>query len=97
MFAFAVLDEATSALTEEAECELYRVCSELGMTVVSVGHRSSLEKVGIEGGEHCRLGCLFSTGVLHRDAVGERGNRPLKSMTLHLYLPFFFFSFTVGF
>lgn len=40
-----VLDEATSALTEEAEAQLYRICKQLGMTVVSLGHRSSLEKV----------------------------------------------------
>lgn len=45
-FLFAVLDEATSALTEDAESELYRICAQLGMTLVSVGHRSSLEKVG---------------------------------------------------
>uniref|UniRef100_A0AAR2IH67 ABC transporter domain-containing protein n=1 Tax=Pygocentrus nattereri TaxID=42514 RepID=A0AAR2IH67_PYGNA len=42
---FAVLDEATSALTEEAEGQLYRTCKQLGMTLVSLGHRSSLEKV----------------------------------------------------
>ncbi|XP_078263012.1 lysosomal cobalamin transporter ABCD4 [Rhinoraja longicauda] len=41
---FAVLDEATSALTEETEAELYHICKHLEMTVVSVGHRSSLEK-----------------------------------------------------
>ncbi|XP_059817958.1 ATP-binding cassette sub-family D member 4 isoform X2 [Hypanus sabinus] len=41
---YAVLDEATSALTEETEAELYHICKQLGMTVVSVGHRSSLEK-----------------------------------------------------
>ncbi|XP_051867136.1 ATP-binding cassette sub-family D member 4 isoform X2 [Pristis pectinata] len=41
---YAVLDEATSALTEETEAELYHSCKQLGMTVVSVGHRSSLEK-----------------------------------------------------
>ncbi|NXA31746.1 ABCD4 protein, partial [Eudromia elegans] len=41
---YAVLDEATSALTEEVEHELYRVCVQLGMTLVSVGHRASLEK-----------------------------------------------------
>ncbi|XP_064368398.1 lysosomal cobalamin transporter ABCD4 isoform X4 [Dromaius novaehollandiae] len=41
---YAVLDEATSALTEEVEHELYRVCLQLGMTLVSVGHRASLEK-----------------------------------------------------
>ncbi|XP_025946654.1 ATP-binding cassette sub-family D member 4 isoform X3 [Apteryx rowi] len=42
---YAVLDEATSALTEEVEHELYRVCLQLGMTLVSVGHRASLEKL----------------------------------------------------
>lgn len=41
----AVLDEATSALTEEAEAQLYRTCKQLGMTLISLGHRSSLEKV----------------------------------------------------
>ncbi|XP_053114208.1 lysosomal cobalamin transporter ABCD4 isoform X3 [Hemicordylus capensis] len=41
---YAVLDEATSALTEDAENELYKICTQLGMTLVSVGHRSSLEK-----------------------------------------------------
>ncbi|XP_007939612.2 lysosomal cobalamin transporter ABCD4 [Orycteropus afer afer] len=41
---YAVLDEATSALTEEVESELYRVCQQLGMTCISVGHRHSLEK-----------------------------------------------------
>lgn len=41
----SVLDEATSALTEEVEHELYRVCLQLGMTLISVAHRASLEKV----------------------------------------------------
>lgn len=41
---YAVLDEATSALTEEVENELYCTCAQLGMTLVSVGHRTSLEK-----------------------------------------------------
>uniref|UniRef100_A0A8C9VP82 ATP-binding cassette, sub-family D (ALD), member 4 n=1 Tax=Scleropages formosus TaxID=113540 RepID=A0A8C9VP82_SCLFO len=41
---YAVLDEATSALTEEAEGQLYRACKQLGMTLMSLGHRSSLEK-----------------------------------------------------
>ncbi|XP_051476468.1 lysosomal cobalamin transporter ABCD4 isoform X4 [Apus apus] len=41
---YAVLDEATSALTEEVEHDLYRVCLQLGMTLISVGHRASLEK-----------------------------------------------------
>ncbi|XP_078452302.1 lysosomal cobalamin transporter ABCD4 [Lampetra fluviatilis] len=41
---YAVLDEATSALTEDVEGDMYRMCKQLGMTVLSVGHRSSLEK-----------------------------------------------------
>ena len=41
----SVLDEATSALTEEAEDQLYRICKQLGMTLISLGHRRSLEKV----------------------------------------------------
>uniref|UniRef100_A0A673WP48 ATP-binding cassette, sub-family D (ALD), member 4 n=1 Tax=Salmo trutta TaxID=8032 RepID=A0A673WP48_SALTR len=41
---YAVLDEATSALTEDAEGQMYRGCKQLGMTLVSLGHRSSLEK-----------------------------------------------------
>lgn len=42
-----VLDEATSALTEEAEGQLYKACKQLGMTLISLGHRSTLEKVMI--------------------------------------------------
>lgn len=42
-----VLDEATSALTEEAEGQLYKACKQLGMTLISLGHRSTLEKVTI--------------------------------------------------
>uniref|UniRef100_A0A8C5G122 ATP-binding cassette sub-family D member 4 n=1 Tax=Gouania willdenowi TaxID=441366 RepID=A0A8C5G122_GOUWI len=41
---YAILDEATSALTEDAEAQLYRTCKQLGMTLVSLGHRSSLVK-----------------------------------------------------
>ncbi|XP_040268263.1 lysosomal cobalamin transporter ABCD4 [Bufo bufo] len=39
---YAVLDEASSALSEEAEVELYTRCRQLGMTLISVGHRRSL-------------------------------------------------------
>ncbi|XP_069811814.1 lysosomal cobalamin transporter ABCD4-like [Dendropsophus ebraccatus] len=42
---FAVLDEASSALSEEAEVELYTRCKQLGMTLISVGHRRSLQKL----------------------------------------------------
>uniref|UniRef100_A0A8C1D793 ATP-binding cassette, sub-family D (ALD), member 4 n=1 Tax=Cyprinus carpio carpio TaxID=630221 RepID=A0A8C1D793_CYPCA len=41
---YAVLDEATSALTEEAEGQLYKACKQLGMTLISLGHRSTLKK-----------------------------------------------------
>ncbi|XP_078418228.1 lysosomal cobalamin transporter ABCD4 isoform X2 [Cetorhinus maximus] len=53
---YAVLDEATSALTEEAERELYHICRQLGMTVISVGHRSSLKK------HHDSMLSLFGDG-----------------------------------
>ncbi|XP_035688885.1 lysosomal cobalamin transporter ABCD4-like isoform X2 [Branchiostoma floridae] len=41
---FAVLDEATSAVSMETEELLYNMCKDMGMTVISVGHRSSLRK-----------------------------------------------------
>ncbi|XP_075281664.1 lysosomal cobalamin transporter ABCD4 isoform X2 [Opisthocomus hoazin] len=53
---YAVLDEATSALTEEVEHELYRVCLQLGMTLISVGHRASLQKVRRGGSTPCLPG-----------------------------------------
>ncbi|XP_053923696.1 lysosomal cobalamin transporter ABCD4 isoform X2 [Cuculus canorus] len=53
---YAVLDEATSALTEEVEHELYRMCLQLGMTLISVGHRASLEKVRWRGSTLCLPG-----------------------------------------
>lgn len=44
---FAVLDEATSSLSEEDELSLYSTLSQLSITVLSIGHRSTLQKVGI--------------------------------------------------
>uniref|UniRef100_A0A673LY69 ATP-binding cassette sub-family D member 4-like n=1 Tax=Sinocyclocheilus rhinocerous TaxID=307959 RepID=A0A673LY69_9TELE len=44
---YAVLDEATSALTEEAEGQLYKACKQLGISLISLGHRSTLKKVMI--------------------------------------------------
>ncbi|XP_077123521.1 lysosomal cobalamin transporter ABCD4 isoform X2 [Ranitomeya variabilis] len=41
---YAVLDEASSALSEDTEVELYTRCRQLGMTLISVGHRHSLRK-----------------------------------------------------
>uniref|UniRef100_A0A4W4FDI1 ABC transporter domain-containing protein n=1 Tax=Electrophorus electricus TaxID=8005 RepID=A0A4W4FDI1_ELEEL len=41
---YAVLDEVSSALSEEAEDQLYRACKQLGMTLISLGHRSTLHK-----------------------------------------------------
>jgi ABC-type uncharacterized transport system fused permease/ATPase subunit len=39
-----VLDEATSAVSITVEEELYRTCQELGITRVSVGHRTTLRQ-----------------------------------------------------
>ena len=41
----AVLDEATSSLSEEDESSLYSALSQLDITVLSIGHRSTLQKV----------------------------------------------------
>ncbi|EDO39538.1 predicted protein [Nematostella vectensis] len=38
----AMLDEATSALDVRTEQDLYRKCKQLGMTLISIGHRESL-------------------------------------------------------
>jgi ABC-type uncharacterized transport system fused permease/ATPase subunit len=40
----AILDESTSALSLDAEEFVYRRCVDLGMTLISVGHRKSLKK-----------------------------------------------------
>ena len=41
---FSVLDEATSQIGLDAEDKMYSMCLELGITVISVGHRHSLRK-----------------------------------------------------
>ncbi|XP_063146166.1 lysosomal cobalamin transporter ABCD4 isoform X2 [Candoia aspera] len=53
---YAVLDEATSALTEDVENEMYRICTQLGMTLVSVGHHKSLEKKRRSDAKECPHG-----------------------------------------
>ena len=39
-----MLDEATSQISQAAECDLYSMCSQQGITLVSVGHRHSLRQ-----------------------------------------------------
>ncbi|XP_014787531.1 lysosomal cobalamin transporter ABCD4 isoform X2 [Octopus bimaculoides] len=41
---FAVLDESTNQISPESEEIMYSMCKELGITVLSVGHRQSLTK-----------------------------------------------------
>ncbi|XP_013387973.1 ATP-binding cassette sub-family D member 4 [Lingula anatina] len=41
---FAILDEATSQVSHAAELLLYKMCKELHITVISVGHRDSLRE-----------------------------------------------------
>ncbi|XP_014665221.1 PREDICTED: ATP-binding cassette sub-family D member 4-like isoform X2 [Priapulus caudatus] len=41
---FAVLDEATSAVSANMEKTLYATCRQLGITLVSVGHRASVRQ-----------------------------------------------------
>ncbi|KAI6657604.1 ATP-binding cassette sub-family D member 4-like isoform X1 [Oopsacas minuta] len=40
----AVLDEATSSTDEDTEIQMYQKCIDLTITLLSVGHRSSLKK-----------------------------------------------------
>jgi len=42
---YTVLDEATSALSENTESLFYTTLQEYGITVMSIGHRSTLKKV----------------------------------------------------
>ena len=42
---YAVLDEATSSLSEGNEFYFYTTLSQLSITVLSIGHRSTLQKV----------------------------------------------------
>ncbi|KAG2208279.1 hypothetical protein INT47_006135 [Mucor saturninus] len=42
---FAVLDEATSSMDEETEEYLYRTLIDLGITVISISHRSSITEL----------------------------------------------------
>lgn len=58
LYSCAVLDEATSALSEETEHYLYTTLHQLGVTVMSVGHRSTLKKV-----RHC-CNCLIEEAYL---------------------------------
>lgn len=41
---FAILDEATSYLSESCEEKLYKMCIDFNITLLSIGHRSSLIK-----------------------------------------------------
>lgn len=41
---FAILDESTSSLSEDVEYKLYQTCQESGITLISIGHRSTLRK-----------------------------------------------------
>lgn len=63
----SVLDEATSQVSLDMECILYMRCRRLNITLLSVGHRSSLrqfhqQELRIEnGGKWCVLPILESS------------------------------------
>ena len=44
-FLILVLDEVTSALSEEDEHYFYTSINQMGTTVLSIGHRSSIKQV----------------------------------------------------
>lgn len=58
LYSCAVLDEATSALSEDTEYYLYTTLHHLGVTVMSVGHRSTLKKV------RCYCHCLIEEAYI---------------------------------
>ena len=53
----AVLDESTSAMSEMNEEHMYTTMKHLGITYLSIGHRSTLQKVNSEWN--------YAMGVLH--------------------------------
>lgn len=62
---FAILDEATSQVSEELERLLYETCLELGITVMSVGHRSTVR--------------AYHSMELHLDKSGSWALTPITS------------------
>lgn len=72
---YAILDEASSALTEEAEEKLYQACKQLDMTLVSLGHRSSLQKYHDVQLKLCGAGRWELTN-LRRDREGPHPESP---------------------
>ena len=44
MFYFSVLDESTSQISIDAEQTMYNLCRDLGITLLSVGHRDTLKQ-----------------------------------------------------
>lgn len=62
----AVLDEATSSLSEEDESYFYCLLQEMGITFLSVGHRSTIKQV-LGGFEKVfNLQCLVSWLQYHQ-------------------------------
>ncbi|CAI7997278.1 Lysosomal cobalamin transporter ABCD4 [Geodia barretti] len=45
---YAVLDEATSSLSEEDEMSLYSTSKQLNITILSIGHRSTLQRCHVQ-------------------------------------------------
>ncbi|KAJ8309383.1 hypothetical protein KUTeg_014257 [Tegillarca granosa] len=63
---YSVLDEATSQVGINAEDKLYRLCQELGITVLSVGHRKSLRQ--------------YHEMELHLDGKGGWSFQPIRDL-----------------
>ncbi|XP_053399144.1 lysosomal cobalamin transporter ABCD4-like [Mercenaria mercenaria] len=69
---FAILDEATSQIGIDAERAMYNLCDELGITVLSVGHRDSLLQyhqfeLHFTGSGDCSIKPIQHHGASHID------------------------------
>ncbi|KAL1512155.1 hypothetical protein AB1Y20_005423 [Prymnesium parvum] len=80
--ALAVLDEATSAVTVDSEARVYKKLKEMGIAVLSVGHRSSLSSLHdtcLALDEHMQSADSTSPGTLAIQEA-ERGGLPVQPL-----------------
>ncbi|XP_076441567.1 lysosomal cobalamin transporter ABCD4-like isoform X2 [Babylonia areolata] len=75
---FAMLDEATSQVSQEMESTLYLTCRDLGITLMSIGHRDSIRcyhplTLHIHGSAAWRLGPTASSSATDGDGRGGGG------------------------
>lgn len=60
---YLVLDESTSSLSEEDEHYFYTQLQDIGMTLLSIGHRSTIKQV-----IYCTSCCMGNVHLLYHTA-----------------------------